>query len=149
MGMLEKATDYAQEKGIDDICFARGMAEKLPFPDDVFDGVTCSAALHAFQDTVEALREMARVLKRSAQLAVLTVVKGDLSALKMVFERVGTSNPLAKEALKTMHIFDIEGLDRYLPQAGFKGFAYDIYGPFILFNAERDRKDKLNDRATF
>lgn len=80
---------------------------------------------------------MARVMKRSARLAVLTVVKGDLSALKTVFERVGASNPLAKEALKTMHIFDIEGLDRYLSQAGFKGFTYDIYGPFILFNAEK------------
>jgi ubiquinone/menaquinone biosynthesis C-methylase UbiE len=137
MGMLEEATKYAQEKGIGNIRFARSMAEKLPFPDDVFDGVTCSGALHLFQDTVEALREMARVMKRSARLAVLTVVKGDLPVLKTVFERVGTSNPLAKEALKTMHIFDIEGLDRYLSQIEFKGFTYDIYGPFILFNAEK------------
>ena len=48
MGMLEEATKYAQEKGIGNIRFARSMAEKLLFPDDVFDGVTCSAALHAF-----------------------------------------------------------------------------------------------------
>ena len=42
-GMLEKATEYAREKEI-----ARGMAERLPFPDDLFDGVTCSGALHTF-----------------------------------------------------------------------------------------------------
>jgi ubiquinone/menaquinone biosynthesis C-methylase UbiE len=46
MGMLEMATKYAREKGIRSVCFARGMAEKLPFPDDLFDGVTCCGVLH-------------------------------------------------------------------------------------------------------
>ena len=71
MGMLEKATEYAQEKGIENIRFARSKAEQLPFQDGVFDGVICSGALHTFQDTAEALSEMARVMKTSAQLAVL------------------------------------------------------------------------------
>ncbi len=63
MGMLEKATDYALEKGIRNIRFARGMAKRLPFPDGVFDGVTCSGALHGFPNTVEALSEMARIVR--------------------------------------------------------------------------------------
>jgi len=63
MGMLEKATDYALEKGIRNIRFARGMAKRLPFPDGVFDGVTCSGALHGFPNTVEALSEMALVVR--------------------------------------------------------------------------------------
>ena len=57
MGMLEEATEYAREKEIGNIRFARSMAEKLPFPDGVFDGVTCSGALHLFQDTVKALNK--------------------------------------------------------------------------------------------
>jgi len=136
-GMLDKATEYAQEKGIGNIRFARGMAERLPFPDDLFDGVTCSGALHTFQDTVEALSEMARVMKRGARLAVMTLVNGDLSTFKMILERVGASNIFDEESLEAIHIFDAEELGNYLSQAGFKGFTYTIYGVSIVFHAEK------------
>ena len=136
-GMLDKATEYAQEKGIGNIRFARSMAERLPFPDDLFDGVTCSGALHTFQDTVEALSEMARVMKRGARLAVMTLVNGDLSTFKMILERVGASNIFDEESLEAIHIFDAEELGNYLSQAGFKGFTYTIYGVSIVFHAEK------------
>jgi ubiquinone/menaquinone biosynthesis C-methylase UbiE len=137
MGMLEMATEYAREKKIENIRFARSMAERLPFPDGVFDGVTCSGALHLFQDTVEALNEMARVMGRGTRLAIMTFVKQDLSTFKMSFELLGAGNHFVEETLKAMHFFDIEELDRCLSQTGFKGFAYTIYGPFILFHAEK------------
>jgi len=128
MGMLEKATDYAREKGTRNIRFARGMAEKLPFPDDLFDGVTCCGSLHAFADTAEALNEMARVMKRGARLAVMTFVKRRLFRFKRV---------RAYSAAHGVHIFDTEELDNYLSQTGFKGFAYNMYGSVILFHAEK------------
>ena len=138
MGMLEEATKYAREKEIGNIRFARSMVEKLPFPDGVFDGVTCSGALHLFQDTVEALNEMARVMKSGARLAVLANAKGDLSAFNRLFERSGTSFPFGEEeSLEMMHFFDVGELDSYLSQAGFKGFMYDIYGHYVLFHAEK------------
>ena len=137
MGMLEMATEYAREKEIGNIRFARSMAERLPFPDGVFDGVTCSGALHTFQDTVEALREMARVMKRGARLAAETLVKGDLSTFKMILERMGASNLFDGGTLEILHIFDVEELDNYLSQAGFKGFTYTIYGFSIVFHAEK------------
>lgn len=137
MGMLKKATEYAREKGVENICFARSMAEQLPFPDATFDGVICSGALHTFQDTAEALREMARVMKTSARLAVMTMVKHDSSTLKMALERLGASNLFDKRTLQATHIFDVEELDNYLSQTGFKGFTYDIYGLYILFHAEK------------
>jgi hypothetical protein len=62
-GMLENATQYARERRIENIRFAHSRAERLPFPDSLFDGVTCSGALHTFQDTVEALKEMAESRK--------------------------------------------------------------------------------------
>ena len=131
---------------------------RLPFPDGVFDGVICSRGLHKFPDTIEALSEMARVMKTGARLAALTVVKQGLATLKTIFERVGASNPLAKEALEA---FDVEGLDKYLSQAGIdvegldkylsqtviNGFAYTIYGYFMLFHAEKGwkyRQDELS-----
>ena len=137
MGMLEKAVEYAGEKGIENIRFARSMAEKLPFPDGVFDGVICSGALHLFQDTAEALNEMARVMERGARLVVQTFVKLDLSNFRKSFECLGAGNPFVAEALEAVHFFDVEELERYLSQTGFKGFAYDIYGPSILFHAEK------------
>jgi ubiquinone/menaquinone biosynthesis C-methylase UbiE/uncharacterized protein YbaR (Trm112 family) len=145
MGMLEKATDYAREKGIINIRFARGTAERLPFPDGVFDGVTCSGAFHGFPNTEEALSEMARVMRRGARLAVLTFVKQDLSVLKkwseLLFERLGASNLFDEEAVRALaqqqHLFDIEELKSYVLQTGFKGFTYDTYGPYILFHAKK------------
>ena len=49
MRMLEKAAEYAGEKGIENIRYARSRAEQLPFPDGLFDGVTCSEALTRFR----------------------------------------------------------------------------------------------------
>ena len=80
---------------------------------------------------------MARVMKRGARLAVMTIVEGDVSAFKRLFECSGTSTPFDEKSLEAIHIFKVEELDKYLSQAGFKGFTYNIYGSFILFNAEK------------
>jgi SAM-dependent methyltransferase/uncharacterized protein YbaR (Trm112 family) len=138
MGMLEQATEYAQERGIRNIRFSRSRAERLPFPDSLFDGVTCSGALHTFEDTVKALTEMARVMKSGARLAVLTFVKQDLSIFKKFWERVPSSPIGEQQALEGLHLFDVEELGSYLSQTGFSGFKYDIYGSaYILFHAEK------------
>ena len=148
MGMLEKATDYAREGGIDNICFARGKAERLPFPDAMFDGVTCSGALHTFPNAAEVLSEMARVLKTGARLAVLTIVKSDIFSIEDYIEAMSSlvegleasilfDEESLEESLKALHIFYVEELDNYLSQTGFKGFEYTIYGPSILFHAEK------------
>jgi ubiquinone/menaquinone biosynthesis C-methylase UbiE len=145
MGMLEQATDYVREREIGNIRFARSRVKKLLFPDGVFDGVTCSRGLHKFPDTMEALSEMARVMKSGARLAVMTVVTQGLSTLKTIFERE-ISNPLVKELLvafdvkeleKYLSRIDVEELEKYLSQTGFKGFTYTLYGYFMLFQAEK------------
>ena len=138
MGMLEKATESAREKGIGNICFAHASVERLPFPNGVFEGVTCGRALPMFPNTAEALSEMARVSKRGARVAVLTLLKRDLPTLKMTLERLGApSNLFGEEALEALHLYDVEELERYLSQTGFRGFEYNIYGPYLLFHAEK------------
>jgi ubiquinone/menaquinone biosynthesis C-methylase UbiE len=148
MGMLEKAVEYAQEKGIGNVCFARSRAERLPFPDGIFDGVTCRGALHLFSDIVEALSEMARVLKAGARLAVLTIVKSDSFSFEDYLKTMSSlvdgleaavlfDEESLEKSLKALHIFDVKKLDKYLSQTGFRGFAYDIYGPAILFHAKK------------
>jgi SAM-dependent methyltransferase len=136
--MLKQATEYARERGLENICFARSRAERLPFPASVFDGVTCSGALHTFEDTVGALKEMARVMKSGARLGVLTFVKQDLSILKKFYERVPSSPIGVEESLEALHLFDVEELRSYLSQARFRGFTYDVCGSYyILFHAEK------------
>ena len=127
MGMLEKATEYAEKEGLGNIRFARAKADKLPFPDGIFDGVVCCGALHLFPDTVEALSEMARVMKNGSRLAVMTFVKRRFFRFKRVYEHLRREHGA--------HIFDVEEIGSYLSQTGFKDFTYNIYGSVILFRA--------------
>ena len=151
MGMLKQATEYAREKGIGNIRFAHSRVEKLPFPDSLFDGVTNCGSLHLFQDTVEALKEMARVMKSGARLGVQTFVKGDLSIFKKYYERIprelqGAFHLFDEEGLglgslnameQMLHLFEVEELRSYLSQAGFRGFKYDVFEGWMLFQAEK------------
>lgn len=47
-----------------------GRAESLPFPDESFDAVVSQFGLMFFEDRLEAIREMMRVLKPGGRLAV-------------------------------------------------------------------------------
>ena len=55
-------------------------------------------------------------------------------------ERLEASSLFDEETLKAIHFFNVEGLDSYLLQTGFKGVMYVIYGLFILFHAERGQQ---------
>lgn len=54
--------------------YMRADAERLPFADASFDAVCCYAALYLMERPFEAISEMARVLKPSGRVAVLTSV---------------------------------------------------------------------------
>ncbi|MFZ5823019.1 MAG: class I SAM-dependent methyltransferase [Bacillota bacterium] len=49
-----------------------GDAEKLPYPDGLFDLVLCNSVFHWFRDRAAAMREMSRVLRPGGQLALIT-----------------------------------------------------------------------------
>ena len=129
MGMLQKATEYAEKEKIGNIRYARAMAEKLPFPDRLFDGVICCGALHLFPETVDALGEMARVMKKGARLAVMTFVGRRFFRFKRIREHLRKDHGA--------HVFDVDEMDSYLSETGFKDFTYKIYGSMILFHAEK------------
>ena len=59
--------------------FDRGFAEQLPYPDGSFDVVLCSLALHhmSVEQRVQALREVARVLRPGGSFHLLEMAKGD------------------------------------------------------------------------
>ena len=67
---------------------------------------------------------------------MLTFVKQG-PTFKMILEHMGRK-PLGKEASGALHIFDVEELDNYVSQTGFKGFTDNTYGPYIPLHAEKN-----------
>jgi ubiquinone/menaquinone biosynthesis C-methylase UbiE len=62
-GMLAQARQRAAALGLTNVTFQEGEAENLPFPDAIFDLVTCRVAPHHFLSAPRFLSEAARVLK--------------------------------------------------------------------------------------
>lgn len=62
--MLRHAEAFIRGQGVSNVEFQAADAEDLPFPDEVFDLVSCRIAPHHFSDVARFVREVARVLKR-------------------------------------------------------------------------------------
>ena len=60
---VEMAKRNASEVGVE-VEFRQGSVADIPFPDDTFDFITCTAAFKNFKVPLEALSQMYRVLKR-------------------------------------------------------------------------------------
>ncbi len=61
--MVDEGRRVASERGIANVDWVLGDAERLPFPDDVFDVYVVRAAPHHFSDVDAFMREALRVLK--------------------------------------------------------------------------------------
>ena len=65
MPMLSCASERAQAQEIDNLLFIHGNAFNLPFPDNEFDAVNCSATIHLFTipDLLKVLMQVNRALR--------------------------------------------------------------------------------------
>jgi ubiquinone/menaquinone biosynthesis C-methylase UbiE len=61
--MLRKARAFQQERSVTNACFDCAEAERLPYPDNIFDFVTCQFAFHHMPRPQATLAEMVRVAK--------------------------------------------------------------------------------------
>jgi SAM-dependent methyltransferase len=125
MGVLRQGMTYVAREGVLGVHLARASVEELPFGNAVFDGCVCSGSLHLFPDTVLALREIARTLKPGAPLSVQTFVAG-----KTVINRF-------MQKRSWLHTFDLEGLQKYLAEAGFEGFRPKLDGIALTFSVRK------------
>jgi len=131
MGMLRQAATYTAKESIPNVHFARARVEALPFEDGLFDATICCGSLHLFANTVTALREMARVMKPGAVLAVYTFTPGREGILKF---------PRVREWLRSdygLHVFELPEMDEYLTASGFKDFQPEVSGSTLTFSARR------------
>ena len=131
MGMLRQGAAYTAKERIHNVHFARARVEALPFENDLFDATLCCGSLHLFANTVIALREMARVMKPGAILAVFTFTAGRGGILK--FRRVREWS-LRDHGL---HVFDLSQMEQYLTASGFKDFQPGVSGSILTFSARK------------
>src|SRR5262245_8546650 len=88
--MLEEARRQAQARGISNVTFQVGDAERLPFPDAGFDVVTCRIAAHHFPDVRAFCCEAARVLRPGGRLLVVDNVAPEDDELDAFINAVET-----------------------------------------------------------
>lgn len=100
-GMLSVARDL-----LPSVDWRRGVAEKIPFPDRIFDTVVSQFGLMFFQDRPESIRQMLRVMKTSGRLVVaiwdsIENIPGYLAEMKLI---EGLAGILAGEAIRAPFI---------------------------------------------
>jgi len=71
---LERARAEAASRGLSNVEFRAGEAERLPFPDASFDVVSCRAAFHHFARPERVLGEMKRVLEANGGIVVADMI---------------------------------------------------------------------------
>jgi arsenite methyltransferase len=111
------ATGAAREAGLAErLRFHAGDAERLPFPEAVFDAVVCECAFCTFPDKATAARELARVLRPGGRLGITDVtiappgLSGDLAGLAGWVACLADARPLdeyssilAAAGMRTVH----------------------------------------------
>jgi ubiquinone/menaquinone biosynthesis C-methylase UbiE/uncharacterized protein YbaR (Trm112 family) len=131
MGMLRQGAAYIAKEGNPNMRFARARVEAIPFENGFFDGALCCGSLHLFADTVIALREIARVLKPGAILAVFTFTAGTGGILKFRSVRDWSRRRHG------LHVFDLSEIERHLNVSGFEDFEPEVVGSILTFSARK------------
>ncbi len=120
----------ANEKTIKGAEFRTGSADKLPYPDETFDIVTCSQSFHHYPYPEEAMQEALRVLKPGGLYILSDTGVGGLGAW--------IDNHILFKLMKSgdCHTTDRKGIEKMMRNAGFtitdsrqiKGFIYTVTG---------------------
>jgi SAM-dependent methyltransferase len=71
--MIDQASDNFKKQGLyNNVKFVQAFANKIPFRDNYFDGLTCILATHHFNDLQSSIKDMMRVVKSNSRVVILT-----------------------------------------------------------------------------
>jgi len=120
----------AREKQIEGAEFVVGSADKLPYPDETFDIVTCSQSFHHYPYPEQAMREARRVLKPGALYILSDTGIGGVGAW--------IDNHILFRLMRSgdCHTTNRRGIEKMMAAAGFtvaesrqvKGMIYTVTG---------------------
>ena len=134
---IQRASESAQELGIDNAVFEQADCYSLPFEDASFDRVFSNALLEHLADPVRAIREMFRVLKPDGMIGVSSPDWGGFTLAPP--SDALTAAVAAYTALQTRNGGDVNvgrKLGSQLTAAGFEGCQmsarYEIYPSLTL-----------------
>src|SRR5438270_12458429 len=121
--MVELARKNAAEAGVE-ADFCQGNAAAMPFPDESFDLLACSAAFKNFSEPQAALREMHRVLRPGGAALILDLRRDvPMSEIRKYFDTVGLRTV---ERWLTLATFRFMLLRRAYTRAQFERMLTDI-----------------------
>lgn len=124
--MLTKAV---QANNPDQVAYVRGDARKLPFADASFDAVGCFLALHLIPEPFQAVREMIRMLKPGARIAIFAPYLPD-GFVPRIADRLMNA-PLGIRAFHRSEFTDL------LIGAGLESVQQQVHGMFQYVGARK------------
>ncbi|MBP3041790.1 methyltransferase domain-containing protein [Bacillaceae bacterium Marseille-Q3522] len=86
--ILEAAKKFIESNGHKNVEFVQGDAEKLPFPDEKFDMVTCRIAAHHFPNPQSFVKEAFRTLKKDGKFLLIDNVAPEKSSFDTFYNQV-------------------------------------------------------------
>ncbi len=86
--MLLHGRREAEDAGLANIVFERGIAEDLPYANDSFDLVVSRFSIHHFENPHMQIGEMARVCRPGGKVAVIDLVSPDDAGLAATHNRL-------------------------------------------------------------
>jgi ubiquinone/menaquinone biosynthesis C-methylase UbiE len=121
--MVQLAHANAAEAGVQ-VDFRQGNASAMPFADESFDLLACSAAFKNFSEPHKALEEMHRVLRPGGTAVVLDLRKDvPMSEIRRYFSSIGLS---AISRWMTLAAFRLMLLRRAYTEGQFERMLADI-----------------------
>ena len=120
--MVAKARQVAAERGCVNVTFQEGVMERLPFPDDTFDGVVTRYTFHHLLNAELALAELVRVCRPGGRVVVCDAAPHPgARAAYDAWERI--RDPSHTSARTVQELTD--AASRYLTDMGIHSFRLD------------------------
>jgi ArsR family transcriptional regulator len=129
-GMIHNAKRLAREKGIQNVDFRLGNAEKLPLPNASVDAAFCVMVLHFLTNPERAVAELCRVARPGGSVILVDLVphKQDWMQAEMAHRWLG---------------FEQSTVEKWLRAAGAEQLEYELTGSYAGEKMERNGKQRV------
>lgn len=131
-GMLQEAKKKVDQLKARNVLLVRADVGRMPFKDEVFDGVLTLNGVHSFPDKALATKELARVLKKDQSLFGSICIKGERWLTDLMMElyyfpgKWFTRPALSKNEFLGM-----------LKNNDFKNIEHHLVGPGLVFRSTK------------